>query len=112
MRQSSLQAHCGIDAKFFSKAKVEFKAKDTTHTMKLGKKPIKMHVKKNDNVIVLAGNDKGKTGKVLRVFPDQNRVIVEGVNVRKRHVRPNKNQPQGGIIEREMPIHASNVKKI
>lgn len=80
--------------------------------MKLGKKPIKMHVKKNDMVQVIAGNDKGKTGKILRVFPEQNRVIVEGVNLRKRHMRPNRNQPQGAIIEREMPIHASNVKKI
>ncbi len=80
--------------------------------MKLGKKPVKMHVKKNDTVQVLAGNDKGKTGKILRVFPDRNRVIVEGVNLRKRHTRLNRNQPQGAIVEREMPIHASNVKKI
>lgn len=80
--------------------------------MKLGKKPVKMHVKKNDNVQVLTGNDKGKTGKILRVFPDRNRVIVEGVNLRKRHTRPNKSQPQGAIIEREMPIDASNVKKV
>jgi large subunit ribosomal protein L24 len=80
--------------------------------MKLGHKPIKMHVKKNDSVQVIAGNDKGKTGKILRVFPDKNRLIVEGVNLRKRHMRPNKTQPQGAIIEREMPIHASNVKKV
>jgi len=107
MRQSSLQAQREIDAKFFLKSKTE-----RITDMKLGKKPVKMHVKKNDNVQVLTGNDKGKIGKVLRVFPDQNRVIVEGVNLRKRHTRPNKNQPQGAIIEREMPIHASNVKKV
>ncbi|MBC8042763.1 MAG: 50S ribosomal protein L24 [Rhizobacter sp.] len=71
-----------------------------------------MHVKKNDNVQIIAGNDKGKTGKILRVFPVKNRVIIEGVNLRKRHMRPNKNQPQGSIVEREMPIHASNVKKV
>lgn len=59
-----------------------------------------------------ADREKGYQGKVLRVFPETNRVIVEGVNIRKRHTRPNKNQPQGAIIEREMPIHASNVKKV
>jgi large subunit ribosomal protein L24 len=75
------------------------------------KNKIKMHVKKNDNVLVISGNSKGKSGKVLSVFPDKNRVLVEGVNIRKRHTKPNKNQPQGSIVEREMPIHASNVKK-
>lgn len=90
--------------------------------MKTGIKRQKMHVKKGDTVMLLktitsaqglgADREKGYQGKVLRVFPETNRVIVEGVNIRKRHIRPNKNQPQGAIIEREMPIHASNVKKV
>ncbi|MDX2128261.1 MAG: 50S ribosomal protein L24 [Chloroherpetonaceae bacterium] len=80
--------------------------------MKLGTIRPKVHVKKNDNVQVIAGNDKGKTGKVLRVIPEENRVIIEGVNVRKKHQRPTRTQPQGAIVEREMPIHASNVKKV
>jgi len=68
-----------------------------------------MKIKKNDTVIVIAGNYKGKTGKVLKVFPDKNRIIVEGVNIRKRHTKPNQKNPQGGIIEKEAPIHVSNV---
>ena len=79
--------------------------------MKTGIKKIKLHVKKNDSVVVISGNDKGKAGKVLRVFPQKGRVIVEGVNIRKRHMRPTQTSPQGSIIEREFPIHASNVKK-
>ncbi|MAT57988.1 MAG: 50S ribosomal protein L24 [Melioribacteraceae bacterium] len=68
-----------------------------------------MKIKKNDNVMVVAGNDKGTTGKVLKVFTKENRVIVEGVNIRKRHTKPNQSNPQGGIIEKEAPIHISNV---
>lgn len=68
-----------------------------------------MKIKKNDTVIVIAGNYKGKIGKVLKVFPDKNRIIVEGVNIRKRHTKPNQKNPQGGIIEKEAPIHVSNV---
>ncbi|MEI8185577.1 MAG: 50S ribosomal protein L24 [Chlorobiaceae bacterium] len=79
--------------------------------MKTGIKKIKLHVKKNDSVVVISGNDKGKAGKILKVFPLKSRVIVEGVNIRKRHMRPTQGQPQGSIIEREFPIHASNVKK-
>jgi large subunit ribosomal protein L24 len=79
--------------------------------MKTGIKKIKLHVKKNDSVVVISGNDKGKAGKVLKVFPQKGRVIVEGVNIRKRHMRPTQSSPQGSIIEREFPIHASNVKK-
>lgn len=79
--------------------------------MKTGIKKVKLHVKKNDDVVVIAGNDKGKSGKVLKVFPQKGRVIVEGVNIRKRHMRPTQTSPQGSIIEREFPIHASNVKK-
>ncbi len=68
-----------------------------------------MKIKKNDNVIVISGNYKGKTGKVLKVFKDKDRVIVEGVNIRKRHTKPSQKNPQGGITEKEAPIHVSNV---
>jgi len=69
----------------------------------------KLHVRKGDMVRVLAGNDRGKEGKVLRVFPLKERIIVEGVNVRVRHTRPNQLYPQGGRIQQEMAIHISNV---
>lgn len=68
-----------------------------------------MRVKKEDNVTIIAGNDKGKTGKILVVFPKKNRVIVEGINMRKRHTKPSQQNQQGGIIEKEAPIHVSNV---
>jgi len=68
-----------------------------------------MKIKKNDNVIVISGNSKGKTGKVLKVFPKEERVIVEGINLRKRHTKPSQSNPQGGILEKESPIKASNV---
>lgn len=67
------------------------------------------HVRKGDLVIVTAGDDRGRTGKVLRVMPDEDKVIVEGVNVHKRHVKPSQQHPQGGVIDKEMPIHISNV---
>lgn len=79
--------------------------------MKTGIKKVKLHVRKNDSVVVISGNDRGKSGKVLKVYPQKGRVIVEGVNIRKRHMRPTQSSPQGTIIEREFPIHASNVKK-
>jgi large subunit ribosomal protein L24 len=68
-----------------------------------------MKLKKEDNVIVISGNFKGKTGKILKVFPKKNRVIIEGVNLRKRHTKASQQNPQGGIIEKESPIEASNV---
>ena len=68
-----------------------------------------MHVKKNDLVVVVAGNSKGKEGKVLKVFPEKNRVIVEGVNIIKRHTRPSQSNPQGGVVQKEAPINVSNV---
>lgn len=68
-----------------------------------------MKVRKGDMVKVIGGNDRGKTGKVLKVFPDINRVIIEGVNLRKKHARPTPKNRKGGIIEKENPIHASNV---
>jgi large subunit ribosomal protein L24 len=69
----------------------------------------KLHIRKGDVVRVIAGNEKGKEGKVLRVFPVRARVIVEGVNMRIRHMKKSQAYPQGGRVEREMPIHASNV---
>lgn len=72
-----------------------------------------LHVKKNDQVKVLAGKDQGKTGRVLRVFPGRNRAIVENVNTIRRHTRPNPQRNiQGGIVEREAPIHLSNLMVI
>jgi large subunit ribosomal protein L24 len=72
----------------------------------------KFHVKKNDLVMVIAGKDKGKSGKILSVLSKKNRVIVEKVNFIKRHTRPSAKQRQGGIIEREGPINISNVMLI
>jgi large subunit ribosomal protein L24 len=69
----------------------------------------KLHVKKGDEVIVVTGKDKGKKGRILAAFPAEGRVLVEGVNIVKRHTKPNMANPQGGIIEKEAPIHASNV---
>jgi len=71
-----------------------------------------MKIHKNDTVMVVAGNARGKSGKVLKVYPDRERVIVEGVNLIKRHTRPNQKNPQGGIVQREAPIHVSNVMLI
>ena len=68
-----------------------------------------MKIRKNDMVMVIAGNSRGKSGKVLKVYPERLRVIVEGVNIIKRHTRPNQKSPQGGIVQREAPIHVSNV---
>jgi large subunit ribosomal protein L24 len=72
----------------------------------------KLRIKKGDNVIVIAGNDKGKTGKVLSVAPAENRAIVEGVNLVSKHTKPNSKAPQGGIIKKEAPIHVSNLSLI
>jgi len=71
---------------------------------------IKLHVKKDDLVMIVAGKDKGKSGKVLRVLPEKNRVLVENLNVVKRHTRPNQSNNAGGIIEKEAPIAISNVQ--
>ena len=72
----------------------------------------KRKIRKDDEVIVLTGRDKGKRGAVLRVVTRTDRVLVEGVNVTKRHVKPTQADPQGGIVEREAPIHISNVALI
>ncbi len=69
-----------------------------------------MKLKKGDNIIIIAGKDKGKKGKITRAFPRDNKVVVEGLNIIKRHQRPRKTNEKGSIKEIEMPIHASNVK--
>lgn len=70
-----------------------------------------LHVKKGDTVVVLAGNEKGKKGAVLRAFPRTNKVLVEGVGMRKKHQRPRREGQQGQIVDKQHPIHASNVMK-
>ena len=69
----------------------------------------KLKIKKGDKVVVITGRDKGKKGEVLRVFPKENRLIVQGLNLVKRHTRPSQLDPQGGIISKEQPIHLSNI---
>ena len=75
-------------------------------------KRVKTHVKKGETVEVNSGNHKGSKGVVLQVFPGKNQVIVEGVRLIKKHARKSQDRPEGGIIEREGPIHISNVKKV
>jgi large subunit ribosomal protein L24 len=71
-----------------------------------------MRVARDDTVIIISGDDKGKTGKVLKVFPDKDRVIVEGVNFIKRHTKPRSRMQPGGMVEKEAPVHISNVMVI
>ena len=70
----------------------------------------KIHIKKGDTVYVNAGNDKGKTGKVLEVIPSKDRAIVEGINMVSKHAKPSPKHPQGGIIKQEAGIHVSNLQ--
>jgi large subunit ribosomal protein L24 len=70
----------------------------------------KRHIKKGDTVFVNAGDDRGKTGKVLEVLTDKNRAIVEGINLVSKHTKPNSKAPQGGIIKQEAGIHISNLQ--
>ena len=71
-----------------------------------------MNIRRDDTVLVLSGNDKGKRGLVLRVIPEKDRLIVEGIHMMKKHTKPTQRDPQGGIVEREASIHASNVMVI
>jgi large subunit ribosomal protein L24 len=74
---------------------------------------MKLSVRKNDEVQVIAGRDRGKRGRVLRVLPDKGRVVVEGVNLIKRHTKANpQKNVKGGVVEREAPLHASNVQLV
>ncbi|HAV43103.1 TPA: 50S ribosomal protein L24 [bacterium] len=68
-----------------------------------------LRVRKGDRVFLITGKDKGKSGKVLKVFPLRDRILIEGLNQVKRHTRPSRKNPQGGIIEKELPLHISNV---
>ncbi len=68
-----------------------------------------MYIKKGDTVTVITGKDAGKRGKVLRVIPDDNRLVVEGINKAKKHQKPSRSLPQGGILQIESPLNASNV---
>ena len=72
----------------------------------------KLHIKKDDTVIVLAGEDNGKTGKVLKVLVDKNRAIVEGINIVSKSAKPSAKNPQGGIVKQEAPIHISNLSLV
>lgn len=69
----------------------------------------KLHIKKGDTVVVITGNDKGQKGRVLEVIRKTDRAIVEGVNMMKKHTKPNAETPQGGIVEKEAPVHISNL---
>jgi len=71
-----------------------------------------MQIKKNDTVLVTSGKEKGKRGRVIAVYPRENRVLIEKLNIIKRHTRPNQQLRQGGIVEKESPISAANVKLI
>ena len=70
------------------------------------------HVKKGDTVMVTAGNERGSTGTVLRIITKTDRVVVQGVNIRSKHIKPSQANPQGGIVRREMPVHISNVSPV
>ena len=93
---------------------------ETTHDLRpelgadrviLNMSRLRTPVRKNDNVIVMTGKNRGKRGRVLQVLPTRNRVVIEGVNFIKRHTRPNpRANVKGGIVEREAPLHASNVQ--
>ena len=72
----------------------------------------KLHIKKGDTVYVNAGNDKGKTGKVLEVIPAKDRAIVEGVNIVSKHTKPSPKHPQGGIVKQEASVHISNLQVV
>lgn len=70
------------------------------------------HVRKGDQVMVISGDHKGKTGEIIRVMPERDRVIVRGINLRTKHVKPTRVNPQGGIVTKEAPIHISNVNPV
>ncbi len=69
-------------------------------------------IKKGDNVQAITGSEKGKSGKVLQVLPETGRALVEGLNFVKKHMRKTQDNPQGGVFEKEAPIHLSNLKKV
>ena len=80
--------------------------------MKSAKRKVKLHVKRGDIVVAISGEDAavGKTGKVLRVYPETQRALVEGFNYVKKHLRKSQDNPKGGIVEKEAPVHISNLR--
>ena len=92
--------------------KVVSLAPEVLQHLKTRKPMAKLHIKKGDNVIVLAGEDKGKTGKVLKMLIDKQRAIVEGINIVSKSAKPSAKNPQGGIVKVEAPIHISNLSLI
>lgn len=72
----------------------------------------KLHIKKGDEVLVIAGNNKGERGRVLFVYPEREKVLVEGINMRTHHDKPSQENPQGGRLKREAPVHVSNLMVI
>ncbi len=85
------------------------KRKNVTATERTGRLAYKMHVKKDDTVQVISGKDKGKVSKVLRAFPQLSKIIVEGVNIQTKHIKPQQEGESGQRVTREAPIHSSNV---
>jgi large subunit ribosomal protein L24 len=73
---------------------------------------VRFHVKKNDEVVIIAGSDKGKRGRIISVLPKKQRVIVEGARMMKKHMRKSQQNPQGAIVDREGSVHISNVMKV
>ncbi len=71
-----------------------------------------LHVKKGDIVQIISGKDKGKTGKILKAFPSKDRVLIEGINIYKKHIKPRSEQEKGQTVMVPRPLHVSNVKKI
>jgi large subunit ribosomal protein L24 len=70
------------------------------------------HIRKGDTVVVTSGNQRGQTGQVMRILTKHDRVVVQGINIRAKHIKPTQTNPQGGIVRREMPIHISNVSPV
>lgn len=98
-------ARKGTLRKYYLRARRPAAERGTKHLEKL-------HVKKDDQVVVLSGVDKGKQGKVLRTIPSEGMVVIEGVNRRWKHLRRSQQNPQGGRLQREQPIHACKVMKV
>lgn len=71
-----------------------------------------LHIKKGDMVVVIAGDDKGKTGEILQVYKEENKVLVKGINEVYRHLRPSRKNPKGGRMKKEMPLHISNIMPV
>lgn len=80
-----------------------------TKSKKIKDKPKRMHVKAGDTVYVISGKDKGKIGKVLKVFPSKGKVVVEGVNIVTKHIKPNQMNTQGGVVKKPAPIFSAKL---